>query len=114
MSQWCALSFWYFVLFVICYRLFPVTAAFAEFLLIRYLFPVNCFGNRGISRVTSAHLLTATVPGCIPLLHFYSSLSDSALSLSSPLSLPSVSMSSSPLFSFQGRSSGAIGSPSRA
>src|ERR1700761_3228690 len=43
MSHWCALSFWYFVLFVICYRPFPVTPAFAEFLLIRYLFPVNCF-----------------------------------------------------------------------
>src|SRR6201996_6664279 len=33
---------------------FPVTAAFAEFQIIRYLFPVNCFGNCRISCVTPA------------------------------------------------------------
>src|ERR1700761_921401 len=107
-QQLCALFLY------LCYLLFvmgfPVTAAFAEFQIIRYLFPVNCFGNCRISCVTSAHLLTATVPGCIPLLDLYASSSDSSTSLSSP----SVPISSFPLCSFQGRSSGKIGWPSRA
>src|ERR1700761_8652768 len=43
---------------------FPVTAAFAEFQIIRYLFPVNCFGNCRISCVTTPSCKSMYYQGC--------------------------------------------------
>src|ERR1700761_9170539 len=41
---------------------FPVTAAFAEFQIIRYLFPVNCFGNCRISCITTGEYPRVQIP----------------------------------------------------